>query len=197
MPLPEGIVVETNFLLDIVYDQYPPANDLLALAESGTVVMFVPAVCIGECIKALERRQMDWRGVSESLRQLVPDFNRTPATQSLGAPLEELSLTLARVEDHFTTSLWETLERVTATAATLDLTAEAVRLARDVTDQLKRSLADAAVLATMVVHKGRCSSFSSRDRRAFDTPSAREYLKQANVTYYSDPSQFIQRLKLK
>lgn len=189
--MPEGFIAETNYLLDLILEQHDPSVQLFAAVKDGRAALFLPSVCIGEAIKSLERRISDWHSFESQLAQIADQMSRLSATRPLAQPFREQAAAVARLDDYFTRRLWSILVEVDEASTRLPFTGSTAMLAPWFAGVFDMSLMDAAVLATVVDARQECTTFISRDKRAFDHPAVKRYLKDRGMNVMSDPAQFI------
>lgn len=191
--LTDGVIVETNWIVDIVLGRDRGSQDMWGLAQKERFRLFVPSICLAESVKVLERCQSEWRSVASRLRREASEIRRASCLAARAESLDETGIMLAELEARLEALFWPTLEQVSHRARLLEMNPRTVVLAANIREFLKLSPADAAVLATVVLAKqqGLCNQFMSRDKRAFDTRPARTYLKGQSIVYYADPLDFL------
>lgn len=192
----DGVIVETNWIVDIVLGRDRGSQDMWDLAQKERFRLFVPSICLAESVKVLERCQSDWRRVADQLRNEAREIRRAGSLASRAESLDEAEIMLAELEARLEMLFWPTLEQISHRARPLEMNPSTVALAAEIREFLRLSPADAGVLATVVLasQQGICSQFMSRDKQAFDTRPTRAYLKEKDIAYYADPLVFLRAL---
>jgi predicted nucleic acid-binding protein len=191
--LTEGVIVETNWILDIVLGRHSGAQDMWQRVREGRLGLFLPSICLAESVKVVERCQDDWRRVASQLRREASEIRRAGSLAVRADSLDQAEVMLAELEARLEKLFWPTLEQVSRRARLLEMGPGTVALAANIREFLGLSPADAAVLATVLLAKqgGLCDQFMSRDKRAFDTAPTRTFLRERGIAYYADPLDFL------
>ncbi len=58
--MPEGLIVETNWLLDVALQRDPGSLAIWTLSEEQNLELFLPSLCIAEAVKAFESQRRIW-----------------------------------------------------------------------------------------------------------------------------------------
>jgi hypothetical protein len=69
-----GIVVETNWIVDVALRQDEPSAELFACARDKRVHLYLPVFCIAEATKNVETKQADIRRVLS--QEMLPKLGR-------------------------------------------------------------------------------------------------------------------------
>lgn len=180
----DGLIVETNWLLDLTLERDHGPRVIWDLARSGRLDLFVPALCLAECAKAFESMRRNWRQQSSELRNLRSDLGRS---QLFRTELQAL-VAVDKVSGKVEALLWDVLRQVSVSMVLLQMGRDTMRLAGDLRDLLNLDPADAAVLAFVEESKsaGVCRRFVSRDR-VFTSDIVQTYMASVGIEYFADP----------
>lgn len=196
-PLSRGLVVETNWVVDLALRRNDTSLAIWDAATHNELTLFLPAICVAESVKRLERLQSGWYSLADQLEREANEIRRYSALADSTKAFDGTRDELARLADQTEKRFWATLEEVSQRAQLLDVGYDTIRLAHSIRDFLNLSPADAAVLATVVSAKEQdlCSRFFSRDKKAFGKPPAFEFMREKGILYYSDPAHCLHSIR--
>jgi len=192
----EGLMVETNWLLDVALQQDDGSTRIWDQAQAGRIDLFVPAFCLAEAVKVFEAWKQRWRSLDQLLREEVVQASRSPLLLASAASLSQACRDLEVIADTAESRLWELLDLVSRRATLLELRGDALTRFRSIRTNLRLSPADALVLASVcIAHEdGTCSRFMSRDQEAFKKKrDVSEFVLSVGVEYFPDPMGFLRR----
>ena len=196
------IYVDTNFLLELVYEQeqHGSVGELLTLAERGAVTLHVPAFSVAEAVSSvfgqIGRRRSVYAAVVTEAREL----RRSTSRRSIASNLIALADDLSTANDADEASLIATISRVLALGPALPLDAAVDSIASRYRSTLSLSLPDAMVLASTVTDLERQPVataghlFLSRDAKAFDAPAIRTELRRVGCVYVGNFDHAVRRV---
>lgn len=192
--MPEGLIVETNWLLDVSLQRDLGSLAIWTLAEAHRIDLFLPSLCIAEAVKAFESQRHRWGQVMSQLASAQSDLRRSALFQAEVTALSEAHGALEELRDQSEISLWQTLHRASSRCTLVELSTTTTDLARSPRHQLTLDPADALVLAVVeeMVVASRCARFMSRDA-AFRTPMVVSHLQSRQIEFMSEPDRFLSR----
>jgi predicted nucleic acid-binding protein len=184
--VPVKIYVETNFVLELVFDQEQSESceQILALCTAGQAQLVLPAYSLAEphetLVRKRKQRQAAWVPLDLELSQLA----RTAAYR---APIQEIQA----VAPIFQTASEDESQRFADYRQQLLQVAEIIPLSQSVLEQAANcelaynlSPQDALVYASVAAHLARTqpliACFLNRNSRDFDTPDILEALRSLN-----------------
>ena len=181
-----GLVVETNWILDVILERDTDSAELLRRAAERQITAFLPSFSVAEAVKVLEGMQAEWKRSANQLLQIQRDLDRSSLLKDPGAPIQQAIDVLAEVHDLLEENFWPRLKRIVEAVTIVEPTAEIIDLTATIRDVLKLSPADSSVLATVVSlsRAGGCRVFVSRDKEAFGSQAAIDYMDSEGVQYF-------------
>lgn len=191
------VVVETNWLWDVVLQQDGASQELFDHAGHRALTLFLPSFALAEAIKTLEAKQHGWRALAQDLARAQRELERSDLTRDPGAQLQGALDALGRLDALIEARFWSVLTEVAGIGQIVEPTHEVVRLTTEIRDSLRLSPADSAVLATVVsLHRaGRGHVFLSRDRQAFGSQAVLDYMTREGVTYHDSANPIVGPLR--
>jgi predicted nucleic acid-binding protein len=192
--MPEGVIVETNWLFDIALQRDPGSQTIWQLAQAGRLDLYLPALCVTESIKAFELQHRGWGQLMSQITGTLSDLRRSAVFMSQVSVLSGAHDALDEVRDRAEAELWDSLDQICDRAALLDLNRATVLLARSLRDLLALDPADALILAAVeeASNAAKCSRFMSRDS-VFNAEAVRAYMASRRIEFFRDPRHFLAR----
>ncbi|HYI11045.1 MAG TPA: hypothetical protein VEK57_18450 [Thermoanaerobaculia bacterium] len=198
------VVVETNFLLELVLQQ-EQSNACVELrtlcAASEDTHLFVPAFAIAEAGTVLERRQGERRKfLDESVPKQVNEIRRSKVLGRYRAILTELRVELLLAEEQ-ETARWVDLQ-LSLRDQIIPMTADMLIDAISTRIGLNLALPDALVLTSVRHHLAQIRAtsdvpalFVSTDLAGFGTPSVTAYLREVGCRYINSFANAVEYLR--
>lgn len=169
--------VESNFVLELVLEQeqHHACEELIRLAEAGTIELVIPALGLIEPYMTLYRRHRELEEVARTVQKHLRQLARTASVASISAAASN------DVDDLFDTSSRRARERydevrarLARVAVVLPLTDGSLRAAEKLCERHDLDLPDATIFAA-VLHDlrrgGPESCFLNRNTNDFDEPA--------------------------
>lgn len=187
------LAIESNWILDVVFERDTGSLALWAHAQTGTIDVFTPAISITESVKAFESMIKGWRERSNRLAYDRNELVRMQAISSGVADLQSAFAVLNAVGDRAAALFWPRLSAIIARVRVMEVTADLLLRAGGLQQRLKLSPADALTLATVSAghREGQFSVFVSRDVKAFETAALEAYFRVEQLSYFSSPRAFL------
>jgi predicted nucleic acid-binding protein len=180
------VFVETNFLLELVYQQeeHESCEEILALAEAGRIDLVVPAFSVAEATSTLLRRIREREEFHESLSRQIRELSRSRAYSDVPARSRELLSAFLNSGEDERHRLSEALDRIVAAGRIVPLTAEVLLTANRAGNEVNLKPPDATVYASVVLEidtdpeAPKC--FLNRNSRDFANPDVFTELGRGN-----------------
>jgi predicted nucleic acid-binding protein len=195
------VYVETNFVIEVVLEQAESraCEELVGLAENGTISLAIPAFGLVEPIATLRRRQSERRQLAGDVEKAVREIGRTLSFEA-SAPSNELAELLVQSAQQGEERYRTFRARLTKVAHVLPLDGETIDSAEQLGAELDLERPDALILASILrdEHFGRePSCFPNRNTKDFDDPKVIELLKQRQcklLRRFTDALAFVRAL---
>jgi len=172
------IYVESNFVLELArrQEEGPAAEEILQLAEAGTISLAFPIFSMCEPFSTLMRYGSDRARLVQSMRDEVHELGRLEPHKDLAMTLQPVLQTLLSIARSEMDALETTVERMLRAGRAIQLTGARFAEARTVEKRFGLSAQDAMVYASVLGdlkgqprEKPKC--FVSRNSRDFDDPA--------------------------
>lgn len=176
------IYVETNFLLEIAYQQEgcESCRAILELARQGDISLAVPAFSIVEARQTWDRRSSEHNSLQNQLQPIIRQIARSEPFRTVTESSRELLSALLASGEDTRLRLEETITALSSVATILSLNADIVVRARQRELDLALSPSDAVVYATVMSHLQEAplgvKRFLNRDSKGFANPSVYDEL---------------------
>ena len=184
------VYVESNFLLEIALqqEQSASAEDLLARAEAGHLMLRWPGFCLAECLGALMRRGSDRRQVQAAVHRQAGDLARSGAHASFAETLRRVSQELVDIEALESSRFDGVVRKLLGIGPPISLDAETYANAAAYRSKHDLEPKDAVVYACVISDLGRArdrtpSLFVSKDAKAFEASDLEADLARLGCTY--------------
>lgn len=181
-----NIYVETNFVLELVFEQEQAASceAILALCEQKRVRLVIPAYSLVEPHEKMRRqarnREELQRALNIELDQLARSKNYSPRIENIS----KVKSLLADSSDEEANRFLLCRNRLLKTADIVDLTPEILENAVRYEDEFDLDAQDAIVYASVIhdlnLHPGELSCFLNRNSKDFGIPDIKTELGALN-----------------
>lgn len=194
------VYAETNFVLEIVLEQAEcgACEELLNLAEQGTISLAIPAFGLVEPITTLRRRSGERSRVAREVESHVREIGRT-LSLAADAASNDLAALLVRSAQQAEDRYRSARQRIMAIADVPPLEGAAILEAERIRVELDLTLSDALILAS-VLGDARLGQeptcFANRNTKDFDEPKVVALLMQRQcelLRSFSDVLAFVDR----
>lgn len=146
------VYVESNFILELAYlqEQHEACEELLGLADAGTISVVLPAFSVTEARLSLRRRAHRRLMFHHRLSRELRELSRSRPYQELATTTEPLTRALVESGEAEKQRLELTLSRLIAICQVLPVQDTTIRSAIQYETSLKLSPNDALVFASIV-----------------------------------------------
>lgn len=181
-----NIYVETNFVLELalVQEQHASCEAILALCETGSAKLALPAFCIAESYETLIRRAHRRTQIANDLAAELRQLGRSRPYRHEMDAFQSMTGLLARSLQEEDRRLVDALEQILSVASIIALEASIVLGAADYRDRYKFQPQDAIVYSSVLSHLSLTgnseSCFINRNSRDFDDPDIVQSLESRN-----------------
>lgn len=172
------VYVETNFLLEIAFEQEEEeaCNAILDLVEStSNLELAVPAFCYSEALWALRGRRKQRNLLQDELKRELHEIGRTRSYREKAQG--DLARILTESIQNAESRLEALRERLITNGYVLPLTHEVFQRAAGASEQFGLQEPDSVVLATVLIHRisgAEDACFLNRNVRDFDASVSAE-----------------------
>ena len=181
-----NIYVETNFVLELVFEQeqHTSCEQILALCESGRSRLIIPAYCLAELHEKLTRQAGSRRELQRNLETELHQLARTSSYTARINSIQDIASLLVRSNEEEKQRFIRYRKRLLGIAEIIPLTIDILREAAtheapyDLTSQ--DALVYTAVIAHLRQNKPPVSCFLNRDSKDFDNPDIVDELDRNN-----------------
>jgi predicted nucleic acid-binding protein len=194
------VYVETNFLLELAYQQErcDSCQLILDFAKAGQITLALPAFSAAEARVTLHRRASERREFRESLRKHIREISRSEPFRGLSEQSRDVVTALVAGDEEARDRLEAAMQAVEKYGMTIPLTGEVISMAR--WDELTYPLSpqDALVLASVRSHAGKSAErkcFISQDSRAFNDPAVFDELSGVRCKFVSTFANGVEYIK--
>ena len=171
-----NIYVETNFVLELVFEQeqHTSCEQILAICKSGRSRLIIPAYCLAEPHEKLTRQAGSRRELQRNLETELRQLARTASYADRINSIQDIASLLVRSNEEEKQRFIRYRDRLLSIAEIIPLTIDVLREAAthespyDLTPQ--DALVYASVIAHLRQHKPLVSCFLNRNSKDFDNP---------------------------
>jgi predicted nucleic acid-binding protein len=171
-----NIYIETNFVLELVFEQeqHTSCEQILALCGSGRSRLIIPAYCLAEPHEKLTRQAGSRRELQRNLETELRQLARTASYTARINSIQDIASLLVRTNEEENQRFIRYRDRLLSIAEIIPLTIDVLREAAthespyDLTPQ--DALVYASVIAHLRQHKPPVSCFLNRNSKDFDNP---------------------------
>jgi predicted nucleic acid-binding protein len=171
------VYAESNFILELTLEQeeLASAENVLATAERGQIILVVPSLAIEEPFSTIGHRSRIRSQVNTSISEQVRQLERSATHAMLATEIRAVTGKLASLEGHELMRLRNTVERVLKIATVVPVSLAVFAAAVDYESRFGLSLQDAVALASVMNHATaqpptEPKVFANRNRKDFDAP---------------------------
>lgn len=197
-----NIYVETNFFLELVFEQeqFQSCEEILLLCEGGRAELIIPAYSLVEPHEKLIRQDKNRKALQQHLDREFKQLERTASYQNLiQNNIRELFRLLVDIDVQEKRRFAEYRNRLLSHAEIIPLTADIISEAANHEDLYGLMPQDALVYASILFHlnqhKPTIACFLNRNSRDFDTPEIKTELNSLNcrmISQFDQGLSFIQ-----
>lgn len=184
------VYCETNWLLDLIYQQDADAQSLLEYVMAHPGMVRVPSFCIGEAITSFHARERHHNKLSDSLGAEIVQAIRCEVYnwKELAKHLTQAKLANDRLINDLAERLKTVLPEVQAIVLTIPINAGILKESFELAHRLELTRMDSLVLASILedVRKvGDCpAGFLSRNTKDFGKELTVERLRGCGIKYF-------------
>ena len=171
-----NIYVETNFVLELVFEQEQRTSceQILALCESGRSRLIIPAYCLAEPHEKLTRQAGSRRELQRNLETELRQLARTASYTARINSIQEISSLLVRGNEEEKQRFIRHRDRLLGIAEIIPLTIDILREAATHESPYDLTPQDALVYTSVIAHLRQnqppVSCFLNRNSKDFDNP---------------------------
>lgn len=176
------VYVETNFLLEVAYQQdgCESCRQILMLARQGKLTLIVPAFSLIEARQTWKRRNSERNALQTQLQPVIRQLARSEPFRTVTESSRELLAALLASGEDSRLRLEEAISALIADASVLPFSTEIAARARQEELTFGLSPSDAVVYATVISHLEKTlpgpKCFLNRDSKGFANPSMDQQL---------------------
>jgi predicted nucleic acid-binding protein len=181
-----NIYVETNFVLELVFEQeqHTSCEQILALCESGQSRLIMPAYCLAEPHEKLTRQAGSRRELQRNLETELRQLARTASYTARINSIQEISSLLVRGNEEEKQRFIRYRDRLLGIAEIIPLTLDILRQAATHESPYDLTPQDALVYTSVIAHLRQnqppVSCFLNRNSKDFDNPDIVDELDRHN-----------------
>jgi predicted nucleic acid-binding protein len=181
-----NIYVETNFVLELVFEQeqHISCEQILALCESGLSRLIIPAYCLAEPHEKLTRQAGSRRELQRNLETELRQLARTASYTAHINSIQEIASLLIRSNEDEKQRFIRYRDRLLSIAEIIPLTIDILREAAIHESPYDLTPQDALVYTSVISHlrqsKPPASCFLNRNSKDFDNPDIVDELDRNN-----------------
>jgi transposase InsO family protein len=179
------LYIETNFVMAFAKGQDRDTEDILSLAERGSVDLVLPEVCVMETFKAWEREKARTAALTRRLQQQIDEYGRreTVLGPSAAAILDNARVQADKQLNTVRARAARCLERIANKGSLVPLSPRWIRAGAQ--PLVIAAEADDMILATVVDHMetkpGPAVGFLTNNVKDFKDPAVRSELKRVGA----------------
>jgi predicted nucleic acid-binding protein len=149
-----NIYVETNFVLELVFEQeqHTSCEQILALCESGRSRLIIPAYCLAEPHEKLTRQAGSRRELQRNLETELRQLARTTSYTARINSIQEISSLLVRGNEEEKQRFIRYRDRLLSIAEIIPLTIDILREAATHESPYDLTPQDALVYTSVIAH---------------------------------------------
>lgn len=181
-----NIYVETNFVLELVFEQEQRTSceQILALCESGRSRLIIPAYCLAEPHEKLTRQAGSRRELQQNLETELRQLARTASYTARINSIQEIASLLVRSNEEEKQCFIRYRDRLLGIAEIIPLTIDILREAATHESPYDLTPQDALVYTSVIAHlrqnQPSVSCFLNRNSKDFDNPDIVDELERHN-----------------
>jgi len=180
------IYVETNFVLELVFEQEQSVSckQILALCELGKAQIIIPAYCLAEPHEKLKRQSSKRKKLQGNLNAELQQLVRTSSYASRIHSVQDLATLLVQSNEEERQRFNDYFKRLIDTADIIPLTTEILAEASSYEMPYDLSPQDALVFTSVISHlrknKPPAACFLNKNTKDFDNPDIVDELNKHN-----------------
>jgi len=181
-----NIYVETNFVLELVFEQeqHTSCEQILALCESRRSRLIIPAYCLAEPHEKLTRQAGSRRELQRNLETELRQLARTASYTARINSIQDIASLLVRSNEEEKQRFIRYRNRLLSISEIIPLTIDVLREAATHEFPYDLTPQDALVYASVIAHlrqnKPPVSCFLNRNSKDFDNPDIVDELDENN-----------------
>ena len=196
-----NIYVETNFILELVFEQEQCASceKILELCETQKVNLIIPAYSLAEPHEKLIRQSKERRALQQSLDKELRELSRTKSYKNRLDSIEDIRSLIVQSSQEIGENFAKYRESLLKIAEIIPLNADILLQAVSAEDNYGLRPQDALVYVSVLKHlqenKPQKACFLNRNSKDFKTPEIDDELKSLNcrlITKFDDGYKFLQ-----
>jgi len=148
------VYVETNFLLELAYQQesFESCEEILRLAKTRSISLVLPEFCIAEAYLTWNRKNTERQEFHSKLQAYLQELSRSAPLRGLGEQFREVMTPLIADSEESRIRLVDAIASIENDGATIPLTAQIIYLVALHQEAYSLSSQDALVLASVKSH---------------------------------------------
>jgi predicted nucleic acid-binding protein len=195
-----NIYVETNFILELVFEQKQCASceEILELCEAQKANLIIPTYSLAEPHKKLIRQANERRKLQQSLDQELRELSRTKSYKNRLYSIENIKSLIVQSSQDASEKFVKYREYILKIAEIIPLNANILLKAVSAEENYDLSPQDALVYVSVLKHlqnnKPDQACFLNRNSKDFKTPDIIDELKSLNcrlITQFNDGYDFL------
>lgn len=185
-----NIYVETNFVLELVFEQEQCASceRILELCEENKANLIIPAYSLAEPHEKLIRQANDRRGLQESLDKELRELSRTKSYKNRLDSIEDIKSLIVQSSQEIGENFAKYRESLLKIAEIIPLNADILFESASAEENYNLSPQDALVYVSVLKHlqenKPQEACFLNRNWKDFKTPDIVDELQSLNCKMF-------------
>jgi predicted nucleic acid-binding protein len=187
-----NIYVETNFVLELVFEQEQCASceRILELCEENKANLIIPAYSLAEPHEKLIRQANDRRGLQESLDKELRELSRTKSYKNRLDSIEDIKSLIVQSSQEIGENFAKYREHLLKIAEIIPLNADILFESASAEENYNLSPQDALVYVSVLKHlqenKPQEACFLNRNWKDFKTPDIVDELQSLNCKMFGE-----------
>ena len=183
-----NVYVETNFVLELVFEQeqLTSCEQILALCDSGVIQLIIPAYCLAEPHEKLTRQARSRRELQFNLEAELRQLARTSSYTTRITSIQDIASLLVQSNEEERQRFIHYRERLSTVAEIVPLTLDILKEAATYEAPYDLTPQDALVYASVISHlrqnNSLASCFLNRNSKDFDNSDIVDELNENNCT---------------
>ncbi|MFI3197318.1 MAG: PIN domain-containing protein [Methylococcaceae bacterium] len=179
-----NVYVETNFVLELAFDQEQKTQCelILNLCETGKINLIIPAYCLAEPHEKLTRQANHRKELQRSLDNELVQLRRTKSYSNRVGSIQNIASLLVQSTEEEKVRFIKLRARFLKVAEIIPLTIDILREAANCEAPYDLDPQDAIVFASVISHLQKnpsvASCFLNKNIKDFDTPDIEDALKK-------------------
>ena len=171
-----NIYVETNFILELVFqqEQFVSCEQILQLCEAGRTRLIIPAYSLAEPHEKLSRQAKSRKELQQKLNIELKQLGRTASYMTRINSIQDITTLLVQSNEEERQRFVQYRRRFLRSAEVIALTANILNDAATYEDPYDLSPQDALVYVSVITHlrqhRPQMACFLNRNSKDFDSP---------------------------